>query len=78
MWKVSMSKQPKIKEVKEELYVLYYEDKPLHLVKTGFFDWTPTKKVYWSVGDAKRGITNLPNFIDKEKVKIVPYVPKEE
>jgi hypothetical protein len=46
------------------------------LVKAEYFDWTPTKKVYWSERAAKCGIKNLPSFLDRTKVTIVPYVPK--
>jgi len=34
----------KIKEVEEELYILYYDGKPLHLAQERWNEWKPTKK----------------------------------
>lgn len=66
----------KIKEVEEELYVLYYDGKPLHMIPERYYEWNPTKKVYWSIPAANLGIKNLPKFIDRDKITIVKYIPE--
>lgn len=63
-------------EVQEELYVLYYDGKPLHLIAERWNEWRPTKKVYWTESAAKVGIKNLPREIDRTRITIVPYGPK--
>jgi len=62
----------------EEVFVLYWKGKPLHVVKAQWCDWNPPKRIYYKRSHAKSGITNLPNFIKKEDVTIVRYIPEKE
>jgi len=66
----------KIREVAEELFVIYYEGKPLHLVTERVFEWKPTKKVYWTKRAASCGVANLPRQFDRSKIEIKRYVPE--
>lgn len=71
-----MSKHIYTTRATEEVFVLYLDGQPIHVQKSGWTDWTPPKKIYSRLGDAKRGIANLPKFIDRSKVTIVRYVPE--
>lgn len=78
-----MSKHRYIVLDKEEVFVLYYEGKPLTAQKSRWNDWTPPKKIYYSRGAAKSGLTHLLHTLewkgntifDKDKFSIVRYVP---
>lgn len=61
---------------KEEVFVLYYNGKPIHVVKGGWNDWAPPKKIYYTLGAAKCGISNLPDQVDRSKVSIKRYIPE--
>ena len=66
-----------IKNVKPEIYVLHYNGQPLHMADT--VDWKPPKKVYFTPGAAKSGITALRAYkssLDVDKIEIVKYVPE--
>lgn len=71
-----MSKHVYTSAAKEEVFVLYYEGKPIHVQKGGWNDWTPPKKIYYTIGAAKCGIANLPEGVDTSKVSIKRYVPE--
>lgn len=72
-----MSKHIYDSAVKEEVFVLYYEDRPIHVRKGGWNDWSPPKKIYYTQGAAKCGITNLPDQVNRKKVSIRRYVPEK-
>lgn len=63
--------------VKEELFVLYYDGKPLHMVPEKWNEWKKSKKVYWTESAAKLGIEALPDEIDRSRITIVQYGPKD-
>ena len=59
----------------EEIYVLYYDGKPMHVQTSAWNQWRPAKKVYFKLGHARSGITNLPKQVDRSKVTVVKYSP---
>ena len=60
----------------EEVFVLYFDDKPMYVKTTGWNDWRAPKKIYYTIGAAKNGIAQLPLFIDRLRVSIVRYIPE--
>lgn len=68
-----MSKVKKAKEA--EVFVIHYDGMPLHMVKDNWNDWTPPKKIYYTIGAAKTGMNYVPSLI-RENCTIVRYVPE--
>lgn len=59
-----------------EIYVIHFNGKPLHLVTEKFNEWKPSKKVYFIMSSAKCGMNYIPKSI-KESCEIVKYIPEE-
>ena len=66
----------KLKTVKQaELFAIHFEGKPLHFIKGKRYDWTPPKKIYYTMGAAKAGLKYVPSLI-RENCTIVRYIPE--
>jgi hypothetical protein len=63
------------------LYVLHYKGQLMGTYKwssfspDGLYGWRPPKKIYFTMGTAKCGISHLPKEIIPD-VTIVEYVPR--
>ncbi|WP_332648850.1 hypothetical protein [Lysinibacillus sp. 54212] len=77
-------KNEAIKEKNPEVFVLYFDGKPMNLVR--WVEYSPKlksnarvpKAIYWTEGQAKTGIANLPVWIDRNLVTIEKFIPEKE
>lgn len=64
-------------ESKQELFVIHFNNKPLHLIKEKYSGWKPSKKVYFTEKAAKIGLHYIPKLI-KNNCEIVKYTPENK
>ncbi|GMK47629.1 hypothetical protein PghCCS26_47590 [Paenibacillus glycanilyticus] len=72
-----MRERIRFADADERVFVLYYEGKPLNVVKGGrHYAPRPSKRVYFTEKAAKAALHHLPDGIDRSKVEIIAYVPE--
>jgi len=64
----------KIIPTKLELFVIHFNNRPLHMATNRYGQWKPTKKIYFTQSAAKSGLRFIPEVI-RDSCEIVKYVP---
>ena len=68
----------------DKIYSIFYDNEPIH--KVVFFDTNEkglvrrriTKKLYTKKGYARNALNLLPNFVERDKLKIRTYILENE